>query len=87
MKVKALNDGTIGRGNAVRRVRKGEVFDLPEGVKMGKWMAPVADEAPTAPEAKGGKSKAKAKGEPSTFSEVTAQEAKALAPKGAEDLV
>lgn len=87
MKVRAISDGTIGQGAAVRRVRKGEVFDLPEGAKIGKWMQPVAEEAAAAPEAKGGKSKVKAKGEPSTFSEVTAQEAKALAPKGAEDLV
>ncbi len=43
MKYLAKSDGTIGKGASVRRVRAGEVFVLPDGVKPGKWMEPVVE--------------------------------------------
>ncbi len=82
MKYRAKSDGTIGKGAVVRRVRAGEVFTLPEGTKPGKWMEPLPESAAPEPKAK----KQPAKG-PSTFSEVAKADAKALAPKGGEDLV
>lgn len=78
-RVKALSAGFYGGA----RRRPGQVFELAEGDKPGSWMEVVSvKEEPAKPKAQ------KAKGEgPSTFSEMTKQEAKALIPKGAEDLV
>lgn len=50
MKYRAKLDGTIGKGAAVRRVRSGEIFELPEGTGPGKWMVPV--EEPVEPKKK-----------------------------------
>ena len=76
MKVKALKDGFYNGG----RIREGTVFHF-KGEAPAKWMEPVTEGAPV--KAKG-KDEAKV---PRTFSEVTKAEAKALAPKGGEDLV
>jgi hypothetical protein len=38
-KVRALQDGFVHG----RRIRKGKVFDLPKGLKPGKWMQEVDD--------------------------------------------
>jgi hypothetical protein len=76
MKVKALNDGTIGRGNDVRRVRKGQVFDLPEGHKIGRWMIPLADVVAEEPK---GKAVRRAQKAPETLSQ--------MAPSSGSDLV
>jgi hypothetical protein len=63
------------------RVRKGEVFEIPESMKPGKWMEAVADKPKAEPQ------KGKAKG-PQTFSEIAKADSKAQAPKGgADDLV
>lgn len=78
MRVLALKDGTIGKGPAVRRVRAGEVFDLPDDHPLGKWMEKVKDE----PKAQKVEGKA-----PKTLSEITKASTKASAPKGAEGLV
>lgn len=82
MKYLALADGTVGKGREVRRVREGETFTLPAGSPVGKWMKPVADDAPS----KALKKVVKPDG-PSTFSEVAKVDAKALAPKGGESLI
>lgn len=83
MKVKALADGTIGKGSTVRRVRKGDIFTLPDGLKVStRWMQVVSDAAK--PEAK---AKGKARPEPTTLSELSRATAPVLAAKGDEDLV
>jgi len=73
MRVKALSDGTIGRGNDVRRVRKGQVFDLPEGFKLGRWMIPLAEVVAevVVEEPKGKSKKPQKAASPETFSEMT----------------
>lgn len=80
VKVKALQPGFY----AGARRRPGEVFALAEGDTPGRWMEVLTED-----EAKQVKPKAQAaKGKgPQTFSEIAKQDAKALTPKGAEDLV
>lgn len=65
MKVKALDAGFFDG----KRVRAGQVFEVPEGTK-GKWFVALADvKAPEAPKAKGKKA------EPQTLSEFGKQDA------------
>lgn len=81
VKVKALQPGFY----AGARRRPGEVFALAEGDTPGRWMVVLTED-----EAKQVKPKAvkPAKGNgPQTFSDIAKQDAKALTPKGAEDLV
>ena len=77
-KVKAIRTGFYG---GVRR-RIGDVFTLKDGDALGSWMSPVGTDE-VASESKPRKA---AKG-PATFSEITKIDAKALTPKGADDLV
>lgn len=64
-----------------RRYRPGDVFELPEGASMASYLTVVGKA-----EAKAVKPKAKvASKEPSTFSELTAQEVNASRPKGVSD--
>jgi hypothetical protein len=67
-----------------QRYRPGEVFELPDGVKPGEFMEVVKD-AP-AKDVKAKAVKPKPEG-PQTFSEITAQDSKAQAVKGVDDLV
>jgi hypothetical protein len=71
------------------RVREGQVFDVPEGIK-GKWFKPFVEtaEAPakSAESKKAKPQKGKADNGPTTFSEIAKQDA-ALIPKCADDLV
>lgn len=64
MKYRATSDGFLGKGPTVRRVRAGEVFDLPAGLKPSWWMESLAD-APKAAKP------APKKSEPQTFSELS----------------
>lgn len=65
------------------RVREGQVFEVPDGLK-GKWFKPyvAADSDLSA-----AKPKRKAKGEPETFGEIARQDAATLDGKPADDLV
>jgi hypothetical protein len=72
LKVKATQPGFMFG----RRIRVGEVFNLPEGFTAGKhvWYKPVADKEPKEV------AKPKAK-EPQTFSEMSKLDGKAMDPK------
>lgn len=73
-KVKALKAGFYGGA----RRRPGSVFVLVDGDAPASWMEVVNVDVPVSkPKGKSGQ----------TFSEITKQEAKALTPKGADDLV
>jgi hypothetical protein len=63
MKYRALSNGTIGKGASVRRVRVGEIFDLPEGNAPGKWMEKVVEAVVEEAPKKKGKAKAESSGE------------------------
>lgn len=58
-KYKALSDGFLKN----KRIRKGDVFDLPEGLKPGKWMAEL-DEKGNVIKKKDEAKKADPKGKP-----------------------
>jgi hypothetical protein len=66
MKYRALSNGTIGKGASVRRVRTGEIFDLPEGNAPGKWMEKVVETVVEEAPKKKGKAKADPSGETAT---------------------
>ncbi len=77
MKVRAMKQGFYG--GARRRV--GDVFEAEDGAKAS-WFEPAE-----AAEAAKPKPRAKAKGEPTTFSEIARTDSEAQAHKGADDLV
>jgi hypothetical protein len=58
MRYRASKDGTIGKGAAVRRVRSGDVFELPAGIVPGKWMEEVVETVVTEPKPKKAKKEA-----------------------------
>jgi hypothetical protein len=80
--------GTWVKTNAMcfidgRRYRSGDVFELPEGLTPARYMTVIKGSVPVKP-----KAAVKPKGSaPETLSEITAQLAVDLTPKGAEDLI
>lgn len=67
MKVRAKELGFYGGV----RVKAGTVFELAEGVKLGKWMEKVASDEPETGKKSG---KKVASDEPETMSEITKKE-------------
>lgn len=77
MQYRAKRAGTIGPRGATRRVAAGEVFELREGQKPGRWMEPL-DEPEPAPRRRG-RPKAEPE-EPTTFSELSERDADTIPP-------
>jgi len=66
------------------RVREGQVFEVPDGLK-GKWFKPYVAAESELPAAK--QKRGKGKGEPETFGDIARQDAAAMDGKPADDLV
>lgn len=84
MQVRAIKAGFYND----RRYRAGDTFEF-KGEKLGSWMVAVEGDAQAEPEAKTESKPAKGKKSsgPQTFSDIAKQDAAALTPKGADDLV
>lgn len=82
MRYRALRAGTVGPKGATVRVEVGEEFELPHGVKPGRWMEPLGyaeasgDRAPK----RRASPRPKPSDEPRAFSDLTKSEADALPP-------
>lgn len=74
MRYRALRAGTVGPKGATVRVEVGEEFELPDGVKPGRWMEPL--DAPK----RRASPRPKPSDEPRAFSDLTKSEADALPP-------
>ena len=84
MQYRAKRAGTVGPRGETRRVSVGDVFELPQGVKPGRWMEPL-DYAETsggkAPKRRASPRPAKAEdAEPTTFSELSERDADTIPP-------
>lgn len=82
MQYRATRKGTVGPRGATQRVEVGDVFELREGQKPGRWMEPL-DYAETsggkAPKRRASPRPPKAD-EPRTFSELSDQDADTVSP-------